>query len=119
MRRAVAGWAEAIDGEDAPLLGVAAPEVADRLLHPDGADTRLVVRGPKVQHMRITKLDAAVEPARMSVEVDVAGRRYLENRDTAAVVSGSKDSETTFTERWTLAIDGPPENPWRIVGTGR
>jgi hypothetical protein len=53
----------------------------------------------------------------MAVEVDVAGRRYVEDRDTADVLSGSKDSETTFTERWLLAIDGPPESPWRIVGT--
>jgi predicted lipid-binding transport protein (Tim44 family) len=69
-----------------------------------------------VQRLRITKLDAAAEPARMTVEVDVAGRRYVENRDTTDVVSGSKDAETTFTERWTMAVDGPPENPWRIVG---
>jgi predicted lipid-binding transport protein (Tim44 family) len=51
------------------------------------------------------------------VGVDVAGRRYVEDRDTTDVVSGSKDAETRFTERWTLAVDGPPENPWRIVGT--
>lgn len=120
VRRAVAGWAEAIDGEDAPLLSVAAADVAGEMLHPGdpSGKTRLVVRGPRVRAMRITKLDAAAEPARMSVEVDVAGRRYVEDRDTAAVVSGSKSAETTFTERWTLAIDGPAENPWRIVAAG-
>jgi predicted lipid-binding transport protein (Tim44 family) len=117
VRRAVAGWAEAIDGEDAPLLAVASPEVAEQLLHPgdpSGA-TRLVVRGPQVRALRVTKLDAAADPARMSVEVDVSARRYVEDRDTADVVAGRKDAQTTFTERWTLAIDGPPENPWRIV----
>jgi predicted lipid-binding transport protein (Tim44 family) len=118
VRRAVAGWAEAVDGEDAPLLAVADPDVAARLLHPGGSDkTRLVVRGPRVRRLRITELDAAAEPARMSVEVEVSGRRYVEDRDTADVVSGSKDAEATFTERWTLAIDGPPESPWRIVAT--
>ncbi|MCW2990212.1 MAG: import inner rane translocase subunit Tim44 [Solirubrobacterales bacterium] len=115
VRRAVAGWAEAIDGEDAPLLAVAAPEAARKLLYPRSEQTRLVVRGPRIRQLRITKLDAAADPARMSVEVDVTGRRYVEDRDTAAVVSGSKSSETSFTERWTLAIDGPSENPWRIV----
>ena len=115
VRRAVAGWAEAIDGKDDPLLKVAAPDVARRLLYPNGGNTRLVVRGPHVRHMRITALDAKNDPARMSVEVEVAGRRYVEDRDTAAVVSGSKDRESKFTEHWTLAIDGPPENPWRIV----
>jgi predicted lipid-binding transport protein (Tim44 family) len=118
VRRAVAGWAEAIDGGDDPLLEVASPEVAKRLLYPEGGNTRVVVRGPNVRHMRITDLDAAQEPARMSVEVEVKGRRYVEDRDTAAVVAGSKDSESSFTERWTLAIDGPPENPWRIVSAG-
>jgi predicted lipid-binding transport protein (Tim44 family) len=115
VRRAVAGWAEAIDGEDAPLLTVAEPGAAQRLLHPRGDQTRMVVRGPHIRQLRITGLDAAAEPARMAVEVDVSGRRYIEDRDTAAVVSGSKDTETTFTEQWTLAIDGPAENPWRIV----
>ena len=119
VRRAVAGWAEAIDGADEPLLTVAAPEVARQLLHPNGASTRLVVRGPRVRHVRITNLDAASDPARMSVEVEVSGRRYVEDRDTAAVVSGSKDASTTFTEHWTLAIDGPAENPWRIVASGQ
>jgi predicted lipid-binding transport protein (Tim44 family) len=117
VRRAVAGWAEAVDGEDAPLLAVAAPGVARTLLHPDGDKTRLVVRGPRIARVRITGLDAAAEPARMAVEVDVAGRRYVEDRDTADLVSGSRSRETTFTERWTLAIDGPPEDPWRIVGS--
>jgi predicted lipid-binding transport protein (Tim44 family) len=55
-------------------------------------------------------------PATMTVEVELGGRRYVENRDTAAVVSGSKESATTFTERWTLALDGPADAPWRIVG---
>ena len=54
----------------------------------------------------------------MSVEVEVSGRRYVEDRDTAAVLSGSKDAESTFTEHWTLAIDGPADNPWRIVAAG-
>ena len=29
---------------------------------------------------------------------------------------GSKDSASTFTERWVLALDGPADAPWRIVG---
>lgn len=119
VRRAVAGWAEAIDGEDAPLLAVASPAVTDQLLHPGDPSgrTRLVVRGPRVRALRITGLDAAAAPARMSVEVDVSGRRYVEDRDTTDVVSGSRSAEARFTERWTLAIDGPADNPWRIVAS--
>jgi predicted lipid-binding transport protein (Tim44 family) len=54
----------------------------------------------------------------MTIEVELAGRRYMEDRDTAAVVAGSQSRETKFTERWTLALDGPPDQPWRIAGVG-
>jgi len=48
----------------------------------------------------------------------VRGRRYREDRDTAAVLQGSKDREASFTERWTLTLDGDEKTPWRIAGTG-
>jgi hypothetical protein len=48
----------------------------------------------------------------------VTGRRYVEDRDTAAIVGGSRDAERTFTEHWTLALDGAGEWPWRIAATG-
>ena len=51
----------------------------------------------------------------MTVDLELGGRRYREDRDTTTVVEGSKDSATTFTERWTLALDGPDAAPWRIV----
>lgn len=114
-RRAVAAWAEAVDGDDAPLEDVASPEALRGLLYPNGDGTRLVVRGPTVRQLRVTELDAGSEPPRMTIEVDVSGLRYVENRDTAAVVSGSRSEESTFTERWTLALDGPDDRPWRIV----
>jgi predicted lipid-binding transport protein (Tim44 family) len=114
-RRAVAAWVEAIDGEDAALEAVASPEAVRQLLRPEGERTRLVVRGGRVLAVRITKLDAGSDPARMSIEVDVSGRRYVENRDTVAVVSGSKDREVEFTERWTLALTGGDTTPWQLV----
>jgi predicted lipid-binding transport protein (Tim44 family) len=46
-----------------------------------------------------------------------APRFYVEDRDTTSVVSGSKHSSTTFTERWTPARDGPDDAAWRIVTT--
>lgn len=116
-RRAVAAWVEAIDGEDAALEAVASPQAVHQLLRPEGQHTRVVVRGGRVEAVRITALDAGSEPARMSIEVDVAGRRYVENRDTVVVVSGSKDDEVKFTERWTLALSGPDDAPWQIVET--
>ena len=79
----------------------------------------LVVRGPEVQQIRIAALDAGQDPPTMTVDLIVKGARYVENRDTVAVVSGSRDRVVTFTEHWTLAIDGPAENPWRIVASGQ
>jgi predicted lipid-binding transport protein (Tim44 family) len=116
-RRAVEAWAEAVDGDDAPLEAAATPEAVRDLLYagdPSGA-TRLVVRGPRVRQIHIAALDAGAQPATMTIDVHLGGVRYVENRDTAAVVSGSRDSATTFSERWTLALDGPPERPWRIA----
>jgi predicted lipid-binding transport protein (Tim44 family) len=117
-RRAVAAWAEAVDGDDAPLEKVASPNAIDALLY--GGDgqhrTRLVVRGPRVQGITVEQVDAQAQPPRMEVGVAVRGRRYREDRDTAAIVSGSRDRETSFEERWAFALNGDDETPWRVVG---
>lgn len=90
------------------------------LLH--GSDeserTRLVIRGPRLRRIAIVALEAAAEPPTMTLELEVHGRRYIEDRDTAAVSSGRRNSAATFTERWTLALDGPDTSPWRIAATG-
>jgi predicted lipid-binding transport protein (Tim44 family) len=119
-RRAVQAWAQAVDGDDRALEQMAVRAAADELIHPGDPSrrTRLVVRGPQVERLSIAALDAAEEPPTMTVEVDVTGRRYIEDRDTAAVVSGSQDWAATFTERWTLALDGSDATPWRIVEVG-
>jgi predicted lipid-binding transport protein (Tim44 family) len=119
-RRAVEAWAEAVDGEDAALERAATPAAVHELLY--GGDvserTRLVVRGPRLNALRITALHADATPPAMTVEADLSGRRYREDRDTAAVVEGSKEREVTFTERWTMILDSTGEMPWRIDGTG-
>jgi predicted lipid-binding transport protein (Tim44 family) len=119
-RRAVAAWAEAVDGEEGALLALARPDVAREMLHPGdpSATTRLVVRGLQIRKITIVALDAAAEPPTMTIDVAITGRRYVEDRDTAAVVSGSQSRATTFTERWTLALDGRDEQPWRIAAVG-
>ncbi len=116
-RRAVEAWAEAVDGDDAALEALASSEAVHQLLHAGDASakTRLVVRGPRVRQIRIEALDAASEPSTMRIAVELGGRRYVEDRDTAEVLSGSRDAARTFTEHWTLALDGPDTAPWRIV----
>jgi len=119
-RRAVDAWTEAVDGDDAALLEIAMPEAAQALLYPYGvAQTaaRLVVRGPQLTSLAITALHVDREPPRMDVEAQLRGWRYVENRDTAALLSGSKEVETEFTEHWTFALDGPALAPWRLVGS--
>jgi predicted lipid-binding transport protein (Tim44 family) len=54
----------------------------------------------------------------MSLDVHLAGGRYIENRDTTAVVSGNPNHETQFTEHWTMGLTGDGEQPWRIVAVG-
>ena len=116
-RRAVEAWAQAVDGDDAALEQMASPEAIGDLLHPGdtGRHTRLVVRGPRVRAIRIAALDAGADPATMTIDVELGGVRYVEDRDTAAVVAGDRDRAASFSERWTLALDGPDERPWRIV----
>ena len=79
------------------------------------AKTRLVVRGPRVKRIRIAARAGRAGAGDDDRRGRAGRRRYVEDRDTAAVVSGSKDSATTFTERWTLALVGPADAPWRIV----
>lgn len=119
-RRVVAAWAEAVDGEDTNLAKLASGPALLQLLYQgdDSKKTRLVVRGPRMRRIAIVALDAVAEPATMTVEVEVAGRRYVQDRDTAAVLSGSKDEETAFTERWTLSLDGQDSHPWRVAAVG-
>ena len=119
-RRAAEAWAEAVDGDDAPLEQVATPEAVSTLLYArDPAQKRrLVVRGPRIEQLTIERIDAQSEPAQMTVRLQVRGRRYVEDRDTAALISGSRDRETAFTERWTMALAGDSALPWRLVGVG-
>jgi predicted lipid-binding transport protein (Tim44 family) len=77
-----------------------------------------VVRGPKVKQIRIRSLDATATPPTMSIEVELEGRRYIEDRDTAAILSGSQSRATSFTEYWTRALDGGDKQPWRIASVG-
>ena len=119
-RRAVSAWAEAVDGSDKALAEVATPEAMAELLYGDDQShrTRLVVRGPRVRRIHIAAVDVKSVPATMSTEVELGGWRYVEDRDTAAVLGGSKDRTASWTERWTLELSGPAQAPWRLRSAG-
>ena len=116
-RRAVSAWAQAIDGDDQPLRALATPAAVRELLHPGdpSAATRLVVRGPEIEQIQITGFDPAAAPPRMTVEVAIKGRRYIEDRASTAVLSGDPSRSTSFREHWTFALAGDGAQPWRIV----
>jgi predicted lipid-binding transport protein (Tim44 family) len=118
-RTAVAAWAEAVDGEDSALEAVATPEAVSELLYGGDASrkTRVVVRGPRVRAIKILAVDVSSQPATMTISVELGGRRYVEDRDTAAVVSGSKDSATSFEGTWQLALSGGEAAPWQLVAS--
>lgn len=120
VRRAVSAWAEAVDGDDADLRTLASAAAVSSLLHPGDPSerTRLVVRGPRVARVQITDLDAHSVPPTITVELRVRGRRYIEDRDTAAVLTGSQSKAVDFGEHWTLALQGTDEHPWQVVSTG-
>jgi predicted lipid-binding transport protein (Tim44 family) len=119
-RRAAKAWAEAVDGDDARLRSIAHGAAVRELLHPGdpSENTRLVVRGPEVRKIRIVNLDAGSEPPTMTIEVELHGRRYIEDRDTTAILAGSQSRATTFTERWTFALDGDARQPWLLTAVG-
>ena len=116
-RRAVGAWAQAVDGDDGSLRALAHPVAIEGLLHPGDPSgrTRLVVRGPRVKRITIAALEPTTEPPRLTLDIELRGRRYIEDRATTAVLVGSRDREVTFTERWTLALDGDAAEPWRIA----
>ncbi|HET6509643.1 MAG TPA: TIM44-like domain-containing protein [Baekduia sp.] len=114
-RHAVEAWSEAIDGADDALEALAEPAAVAALLQTQG-NRRLVVRGARVEQLRISGLDPHAEPATMTASVVIKGIRYVEDRNSAAVLSGSKTAPATTAQRWTFALTGDERTPWRLVG---
>ena len=117
-RRAVEAWVEAVDGADDALEALADRDAIDTLLYGGDATrrTRVVVRGARVQQVAISALDPHAVPATMVATVTLRGRRYVEDRDTADVLGGSKTREGETVQRWTFALGDDPAAPWRLVG---
>jgi predicted lipid-binding transport protein (Tim44 family) len=117
-RRAVEAWVEAIDGADDALEAIAHREAVDALLYGGDASrrTRVVVRGARVERVAIDALAPAAQPPTMTAVVTLRGRRYVEDRDTAAVVGGSRDSDRQTVQRWTFELTTEADTPWRLAG---
>ncbi|WP_217914335.1 TIM44-like domain-containing protein [Miltoncostaea marina] len=117
VRRGVAAWAEAVDGDDAAFARIARPGLLTDLLHPTAPapDGRLVVRAPEVLSVTLVDVDADAVPPTVAVRMRIEGVRYIEDRATLTLIAGSRDRRVRFDGTWTLALDGPDDAPWRIA----
>jgi hypothetical protein len=71
--------------------------------------------GPELKNLRIVHLEPAAKPPTMTVEATIIAHRYIESRNTGAVLLGSKTRTDTFCERWDLALTHHHDTPWRIA----
>ena len=119
MRRAAAAWAEAVDGEDARAR-------ARRLAR---GDRRAALRRRRAAPHAPGRARPAHRARRHRARrrAGAAGAHGGDGRPSAAgatartatpprCVDGSREREATFQERWELALDGPDDAPWRVVG---
>ena len=114
-QRAIAAWAEAIDGTQQPLVDLVGHPNVEQLLHPDhDRRHRLVIRGPRLLQLRIVALQPKARPPAMVLLATVSARRYLEHRANRTVLVGSRDHDSRFTIRCELALSDRPGVPWQI-----
>ena len=110
VRRVVEAWTEA----------VTAPTPRSRLWHPappsTSSSTAAMPRGRPAsssagrgRRRTVERLEADADPPAMAVAATVTGRRYVQQRDTAAIVSGSDARE----QRFTVPVAARPRRPRR------
>lgn len=118
VRRAVEAWEEAVDGDDAPFLALSTQEMLDHLMYAGDTSraTRLVVRGVGVRGIHPVGLDTDATPPTVTVEIDLYGVAYVEDRATTDVVTGDKVDPGRIRERWVLTLDEGVETRWRLTG---
>jgi predicted lipid-binding transport protein (Tim44 family) len=122
VRQVLVAWSQAVDGADTPLEAVATRDAVDQLLYESDSErrTRVVVRGPMARKVEVAELEVTRTPPRMRVNAELGGFRYVEDRDTVAVVDGSKDRPSAFVEQFTLElVDDASDRPWRVVGAAK
>jgi hypothetical protein len=111
----VDAWLQAVDGPDDALAARTTPAALTALLYPTpGGRDRLVIRGAQVPAPTI----AAVQPGpppEVTLDLEVTGVQYVEDRDTTAVRAGSRTRRSTTRQRWTLRLTDDPRRPWVVV----
>jgi hypothetical protein len=118
VRRAVEAWEETVDGDDAPFLALSTQGMLDHLMYGDDSarGTRIVVRGLGVRGIHPVGLDTDSTPPTVTVEIDLYGVVYVEDRATTTVVTGDKVDPGRIREQWILTLDEAVETRWRLTG---
>jgi hypothetical protein len=96
-RRAVAAWAEAIDGDHGQLMAVAHRAVARQLLHSTDGSGGVVVRGLKARRVSLLALDGAARPPTVTIELELTGHRHIDDRQTSPVPAVTLRHANRFT----------------------
>jgi len=116
-RRAVAAWAAAVNGDDAPLAAMADPDAVHWLLNPV-RKAWAIAPGPMVTEITIWASERATDPAELMLSWRFTGRqRPVEPAPEPglALPRGWTDAEQVFVGMMTLAFTGPPAWPWRLA----
>jgi len=103
---AVAGWAAAVNGDDATLAAIAQPDTARWLRHLVRRPV-LIAPGPRVTTIEIWALDADTEPALLRVKFEFTGRQR-----TADPGRDEGEGETLFAGMLDLTLTG--SGPWQL-----
>ena len=107
VRRAIAAWVLAADGDETALAAVAEPEAAHFLVHPSGGRWQ-VAPGPAVTLIQIWGFEPDAEPPRVQVSWRFTGRRRFIDPGPNATAEG----ENTFVGLLDLTLTG--SGPWQL-----
>jgi hypothetical protein len=116
-RRAIAAWAAAVNGDDAPLAAMADGDAAHWLLNPV-RKAWAIAPGPVVTGITIWAIDRLADPAELSVSWRFTGcQRPVEPTPEPglALPTGWSDEQQVFVGMITLAFTGPLAWPWRLT----
>jgi hypothetical protein len=109
VRRAIAAWVLAVDGDETALAAVAEPQAGRFLLHPSGGRWQ-VAPGPAVTLIQIWGFEPDAEPPRVRVSWRFTGsRRFTDPGPNASAEEG----ETTFAGLLDLTLAGSGQ--WQLT----
>jgi hypothetical protein len=100
-RQVVSAWAMAVDGDNTALAGVAEPDAAYWLMHPDQGRWH-VVAGPRVTRIQVWGLEPDRVPPQLRIYFEFVGRRKC--ADPTRVENA--DGDPTFVGLLDLALMG-------------